>query len=161
MFRNVSGNRGLRNIDTELQEFPVYSGRAPKRIRLVHRSDKLFDFGADTRTANAPTSPPIIPKIMASGATIGTPNRINHCSMTATTPGHSRSGCRSPFGVMVIVIMIRSAPTRCSRPFQVCGCDLGQNRSPAAPGRLAFWAHVHFDARSPYKGRRCPSTLLR
>ena len=36
----------------------------------------------------------IIAKILASGATLGTTSHSSHCSTTATTPGHSRSGLR-------------------------------------------------------------------
>src|SRR5215467_3823909 len=45
-----------------------------------------------TRTANAHAAAPIIAPIMASGSTTVTPNQISHCSATAITPGHTRSG---------------------------------------------------------------------
>ena len=52
-----------------------------------------------TTTANPPTTPPsIAERRTASGTTMGTTNQTSHCSTTATTPGHSRSGlARSRF----------------------------------------------------------------
>jgi hypothetical protein len=47
-----------------------------------------------TRIASAHTIAPSIAPMAASGATTGTTNQSSHCSTTATTPGHSRSGFR-------------------------------------------------------------------
>src|SRR5713226_925040 len=86
---------------------------APQRSKCGTRLKNIHH----TTTANAHTSEPIIAYIKASGATIGTTNQRIHWSTTATTPGHSRSGCRWPFCVGVIVNMIRCAAARCSRCF--------------------------------------------
>jgi hypothetical protein len=63
-----------------------------------------------TRTASPQTSPPIIPNIMTSGATMGTTNQTSHCSTTATTPGHSRKGFR---GAGASALLVVSAALSC------------------------------------------------
>src|SRR5579864_2164064 len=70
---------------------------------------------------------------MASGTIVGTTKKSNHCSTTATTPGHTRSCCRPPVCVRVMVIRIRSRPAESSHL---------SVRSPAA--LLRHWAYVRY-----------------
>ena len=47
-----------------------------------------------TMTASPPASPPTTATKLESATTSGTANQSVHCSTTAITPGHSRSGLR-------------------------------------------------------------------
>src|SRR5215471_4905870 len=63
-----------------------------------------------TRTPNEHTSMPIITNIKASGATKRKLNPISHCSATAITPGHTRSGCREVDESIFSVVISRYTP---------------------------------------------------
>src|SRR5262249_15012618 len=50
--------------------------------------------------------------MVASGTTRGRTNRASHCSATASTPGHSRSGfCPAGWAVCAVVILGPTPPT--------------------------------------------------
>lgn len=55
---DAPGDGGFRDIDAELQEFAVYSRRAPSRIRLAHHSDQLSDLSGDSGSAGPWTTFP-------------------------------------------------------------------------------------------------------
>jgi len=65
-----------------------------------HISETWFAWSGPTEKGSAAyfriQGPTVIieyaPQRMASGTTMGMPNQTSHCSTTATTPGHSRSG---------------------------------------------------------------------
>src|SRR5687767_3247819 len=57
-----------------------------------------------TTIASPPASPPMTAKGSAAGATTGTAYLTRNCSITMTTPGHSRSGLRGVDSVCAIVI---------------------------------------------------------
>jgi hypothetical protein len=41
--RQVSANRGLAHVETELEQFAVDAGRAPKRVCQAHIADQFTD----------------------------------------------------------------------------------------------------------------------
>jgi len=62
----VSSNRGLADLDAELEQFAVDTGRAPERVGEAHLADQITDFGTHlgpSGTARSP--PPIDPKAFA------------------------------------------------------------------------------------------------
>src|SRR5712691_4269686 len=69
-----------------------------------------------TTIANPQASPPSIANMRASGATRGTTNQSSHCSTTATTPGHSRSGFRGGSS-SVCAMAISETNTLLNQPF--------------------------------------------
>src|SRR5271157_428173 len=74
---------------------------APQRSNRGARLKKAHH----TTTANQPKIPPTTAISKAPGTTLGRPNLTSTCSVTATTPGHSRSAFRgggSPVFAMVI-----------------------------------------------------------
>src|SRR5262249_13220673 len=82
---------------TETTISPMAPSRSAQGARLKNSHQ--------TRTASAHASPPITAPIRASCATAGTPNQSSHCSATATTPGHSRSGFRDVNSSVCTVFM--------------------------------------------------------
>ena len=46
---HVLCDRGLAHIDAELEQFPVYSGRAPKRVCNAHLADQTANVGRGRR----------------------------------------------------------------------------------------------------------------
>ena len=57
-----------------------------------------------TKTANPPAIPPRIAVPPAPGTTMGRTYLASHCSATAATPGHSRSGFRGVEPVSGVVM---------------------------------------------------------
>jgi hypothetical protein len=41
---DVSGNRGLTDVDAELEKFSMHAGSAPKRIGQAHLADQPTNF---------------------------------------------------------------------------------------------------------------------
>ena len=44
--RQVSPDRGLADLDAELEQFAVDAGRAPQRVGQAHPADQIADLGA-------------------------------------------------------------------------------------------------------------------
>jgi len=44
--RQVSSDRGLADLDAELEQFAVDAGRAPERVCHAHLADQITDLGA-------------------------------------------------------------------------------------------------------------------
>ena len=44
--RHVSADRGLADLDAELEQFAVDAGRAPERVGQAHLADQITDLGA-------------------------------------------------------------------------------------------------------------------
>ena len=42
----LSSDRGLADLDAELEQFAVDAGRAPERVGEAHSTDQITDFGA-------------------------------------------------------------------------------------------------------------------
>ena len=74
--------RGVANSATPIKTMAPTRSDQGARLKNSHH----------TTIVTPPRSSPIIPTAMAPGTTTGTTNLTSHCSTTATTPGHSRSG---------------------------------------------------------------------
>ena len=62
---HVLRNCGLRDLNTELEQFSVDAWSTPSSIRRLHFMDELSYFAIDRRPTYAPTptfAPPIVPK---------------------------------------------------------------------------------------------------
>jgi hypothetical protein len=91
----------------------IVSGATIIRTTAPQRSDRgaRLRNAHQTTTASPHKSPAITPKNLASGTAIGTPNINSHCSDTAATPGHSRSGlCGVCASVCAMVMLAIRAP---------------------------------------------------
>ncbi len=72
MLDPILGHGGFRDLDPELQQFTVGSGRAPSRIGLAHSADQLSDFGIGLRTTSvAAFPPPVVAKTLTMPANDG------------------------------------------------------------------------------------------
>ena len=66
MTHHVLRDRGLANLDAELQQLPVYPRRTPGRVGPGHRADQLPDLGRDLGPSWPATLPsPIEPESLA------------------------------------------------------------------------------------------------
>ena len=87
---------------------------APQRSTQGARLKKAHH----TTIANAPKSPPRIPKAPTAGTTMGTTNLTRHSSTAAATPGHNRSGFSGAGArVCAMVISDRYSPNGRFVPF--------------------------------------------
>ena len=75
---------------------------APQRSNPGARLKKAHQ----TTIANPAKSPPNTEYSNASGQTMGTPNLTSHWSVTATTPGHSRSGFRGAGSLLCAMVTL-------------------------------------------------------
>ena len=55
---HIFGDRGLPNVDAELEEFSMNSGSAPQRVGEAHGTDQLPDFNRHLRSAAATSRRP-------------------------------------------------------------------------------------------------------
>jgi hypothetical protein len=46
--RQVSADRGLADLDAELEQLAVDTGSAPQRVRFTHLADQVTDLAVDT-----------------------------------------------------------------------------------------------------------------
>ena len=69
MFCHVFGDRGLSDIDAELEELTVDPGSAPEGIGQAHVADQLADFQRHLRSAAATLRLPSPERNKVSGAT--------------------------------------------------------------------------------------------
>jgi hypothetical protein len=61
----LRGNRGLRNLDTEFEEFAGEPRRTPKQIGSTHTSDQFPDLRRDVRATETLALPgPVTPEAL-------------------------------------------------------------------------------------------------
>jgi hypothetical protein len=62
---HILRDRGFRDLDAQLEQFAMNSGRAPKRIGLTHAKDQITDLGIDVRLPTRPALPsPVVPETL-------------------------------------------------------------------------------------------------
>ena len=55
---HVFGNRGLGDVDTQLQQLAIDAWRTPERVVAVHHPDQIADIGRDRRPTDTTTRLP-------------------------------------------------------------------------------------------------------